>query len=207
VQGQLQEINNMSADDFFAGGLPSAKFDTQGTVIGGRIVRVGDPMQQRDMDGNPKFWDAEKREPMMQLPIDVETDLRDPEVIGDTGARTLYVKGDMKRAIGEALRRAGVQGAPKVGGTLEVAWTGTEPAKKRGFNDKKVYTARYTPPAAGDAFFGGQSSEFHRDSAGKLAPTGGGAANVVPQPAAPVDPWSRPQQPVGVGAQAEAPPF
>jgi hypothetical protein len=197
VQGQLQEINNMSADDFFAGGLPSAKFDTQGTVIGGRIVRVGDPMQQRDMDGNPKFWDAEKREPMMQLPIDVETDLRDPEVIGDTGARTLYVKGDMKRAIGEALRRAGVQGAPKVGGILKVKWAGVEPAKKRGFNDKKIYQAQYTPPAAGDAFFGDHAMRDAEQAQ---------RAQLV-QPAAPVDPWSRPPVPAGVAAATDEPPF
>jgi hypothetical protein len=149
----------MSADDFFSGGLPSAKFDVQGKVIGGRIVRVGEPMQQRDMDGTPKFWDDAKREPMMQLPIDVQTEERDPEILGDTGVRTLYVKGDLKRAIGEALRQARVQGAPKVGASLEVAWTGNEAAKKRGFNDKKLYTARYTPESGGDAFFGGNGRQ------------------------------------------------
>jgi hypothetical protein len=185
-----------SSDDFFSGGLPSAKFDVQGKVVGGRIIRVGDPMQQRDMDGKPKFWDVEQREPMMQLPIDVQTDERDPEVIGDTGARTLYVKGDLKRAVTEALRKAGVQGAPKVGGTLEVAWTGTEPAAKKGFNDKKLYTARYTAPAAGDVFFGEQQA-----TPAKVDPF----ANIRPaQPAA---------QPVTVPAQGanpfadERPPF
>lgn len=148
-----------SIDDFFSGGLPSAKFDTQGKVVGGRIIRVGDPMQQRDMvSGEPKFWDVEKTQPMMQLPIDIQTDERDAEIPGDTGARTLYVKGDLKRAVTEALRKAGVQGAPKVGGTLEVAWTSSEQAKKKGFNDKKLYTARYTAPAAGDGFFSEKSS-------------------------------------------------
>lgn len=147
-----------TGDDFFAGGLPSAKFDVQNKIVGGRVVRVGEKQQQRDMQGNPKFWDGEtKSDPMWQLPIDVQTDERDPEVVGDTGLRTIYVKqsGDMKRAIGEAVRRAGVQGAPKVGGVLEVAWTGVEPARTRGFNDKKLYSARYTAPTAADPFFAG----------------------------------------------------
>jgi hypothetical protein len=178
----------MSAgDDFFAGGLPSAKFDVQGKVIGGRITRVGDPMQQRDMaTGQPQTWDDGK--PKLQLPIDVQTDERDPEVPGDTGQRTIYVKGDLKRAITEALRKAGVQGAPKVGGVLEVAWTGIEAAKTRGFNDKKLYSARYTAPLASDPFFG------------QDAPA---AQQVAPAPAQPADPWgSAPpaQQPVTVPA-------
>jgi hypothetical protein len=182
-----------SSDDFFSGGLPSAKFDVQGKVVGGRIIRVGDPMQQRDMvSGEPKFWDADKREPMMQLPIDIQTEERDPEVVGDTGARTLYVKGDLKRAVTEALRKAGAQGAPKVGGTLEVAWTGTQPAPKKGFNDKKLYTARYTAPAAGDGFF----------DAGKLDAA---AAARSAQPSQPVDPFAG--QPVGATAGAKANPF
>lgn len=186
-----------SSDDFFSGGLPSAKFDTMGKVVGGRIIRVGDPMQQRDMaTGAPKYWDVEQREPMMQLPIDIQTDERDPEVPGDTGARTLYVKGDLKRAVTEALRKAGVPGAPKVGGTLEVAWTGSEAATTRGFNDKKLYSARYTAPSSADPFFGG-GRESGRDA--------------TVQHSAPVDPFaSRPApaaQPATVPAGPAANPF
>lgn len=146
-----------SSDDFFGSGNPSLKFEVMGKPVGGRIVRVGDPMQQRDFaTGAPKFWDKAEREPMMQLPIDVQTDLRDADIPGDTGARTLYVKGDLKRAVTEALRKAGAKGAPKVGGELLVVWTGEEPSTKG--NPKKLYAAKYTAPAAGDDFFGGQAA-------------------------------------------------
>jgi hypothetical protein len=182
-----------SIDDFFSGGLPSAKFDVQGKVVGGRIIRVGDPMQQRDMaTGQPKFWDVEKTQPMLQLPIDVQTEERDADIPGDTGARTLYVKGDLKRAVTEAVRKAGAQGAPKVGGTLEVAWTGEVPATQRGFNAKKTYTARYTAPAAGDGFF-----------AEKPAPGGPSAKQAFAVPG-----FSLSNEPVGVPAgAAKANPF
>jgi len=186
----------MSAgDDFFSGGLPSAKFDVQGKVVGGRIIRVGDPMQQRDMaTGTPQFWDVEQRQPKMQLPIDIQTDERDPELVGDTGARTLYVKGDLKRAITEALRKAGVQGAPKVGGVLEVAWTGIEPAKTRGFNDKKLYSARYTAPTAADPFFGGNGQPGPAQQAEQRVKAQG-------------DPFAAQPVPATVGASQAANPF
>jgi hypothetical protein len=146
-----------SSDDFFGGGMPTLKFEKMGEVKGGRIVRVGDPMQQRDFaTGAPKFWDKAEREPMMQLPIDVQTDEVDPEILGDTGVRTIYVKGDLKRAVTEALRKAGVRGAPKVSGDLKVAWIAEEPSSKG--NPKKIYAAQYTAPAAGDVFFGEQQA-------------------------------------------------
>jgi hypothetical protein len=182
VQGHFKETHmSAGADDFFSGGLPSAKFDQLGKVVGGRIVRVADKQVPcRDMNGKPQLWDDGS--PKMQLPIDVQTDERDPEIVGDTGVRTLYVKqgSDMKRAIGEAVRKVGATGAPKVGGTLEIAWTGEEPPSRRGNNPKKLYAARYTPPAAGDGFFGD-------------APASNGAT----QPARTVDPFAAPpaQQP------------
>lgn len=143
-----------SSDDFFGGGQPTLKFEAMGVVKGGRIVRVGDPMQQRDFaTGAPKFWDKDQREPMMQLPIELQTDERDAEIPGDDGVRTLYVKGDLKRAVKEAMQKAGVrQGAPKVGGTLKVVWTSEEPSGKG--NPKKLWAAKYTAPAAGEGFFG-----------------------------------------------------
>lgn len=155
-----------SADDFFGGGNKSASFKEKNKKVGGRIVAVQDQRQQRDLDGNPKWWDPDtKREPMMQLPIDVQTDERDPEDPTDDGVRTIYVKGDLKRAIAEAVRAAGQRGAPRVGGELVVAWTGDEPASKRGYNDKKIYSAKYTPPSANDEFFGSSNGSKKQPAA------------------------------------------
>lgn len=192
----------MSADDFFAGGSKSAKFDQMNVPVGGKVLSVGPERQQKDLDGNPLWWDAAQTQPKMQLPIEVQTDLRDPEDPADDGARTIYVKksSQMQRAIGDAVRAAGQHGAPKVGGTLHVAWTGSEPASKRGYNDKKIYTARYTPPAQQqDAFFGGQPQSS--------APAAQPAPQAQPQPAAPVPaqggarpPWEQAPAPAAAGA-------
>lgn len=144
------------ADDFFGGGYKSANFLEKNKKVGGEIVSIQEQRQQREPNGDLKWWDKAETEPMMQLPIDVQTDLRDPQDPADDGIRTIYVKGDMKRAIGEAVRKAGQRGAPKVGGQLWVAWTDTQPATTRGYNDKKIYTAMYVPPSGNDDFFGSQ---------------------------------------------------
>ena len=151
------------ADSFFGESSPSAKFDAIGTTVGGVITRIGDPMQQTDFSsGKPLTWDDGT--PRMQLPVTVQTDLRDPSNPLDDGKRTLYVKGEMKKAIGAALRAAGAKMA--LGGTLTVTFSGEEPTA--GF-PKKLYTATYAPPAAG----------FFEEPAQPVA-----AAHVGPPPAA-----------------------
>lgn len=145
----------MNADDFFAGGAISAKFDTIGVTVGGVISRVGEPMQQRDFTTSaPKFWDDGR--PMMQLPVDVKTNLRDPEQPEDDGTRTLYIRGEMQKAIRQAVREAGAKGL-REGGTLTVTYSADGAVKQRGMNPPKLYTATYLAPAVAkaDGFIGG----------------------------------------------------
>jgi hypothetical protein len=137
----------------------------------------------------------------MQLPVTVQTDLRDPSNPLDDGKRTLYVKGEMKKAIGAALRAAGAKMA--VGGTLTVTFSGEEPTA--GY-PKKLYTATYAAPAPGGAF-------FEEPAVGTPAPVAAahvGQPPAAPQPAAPavppgVDPaqWAAFQ---AMQAQAQAAP-
>jgi hypothetical protein len=142
-----------SAESFLmSGGNKSAAFPTVGTTVAGPIKRVGDPMQQKDMaTSEPKFW--QDGTPMMQLPVDIITDERDPEIVNDDGTRTLYIKGQMQNAIREAVRRSG---APmlNVGGVLTITYTSDGVATRKGFNAPKNYEASYTPPsnAAAAAF-------------------------------------------------------
>lgn len=135
-----------TANDFLlAGGTPSARFPTVGTTVTGTVTRVGEPVQQRDFDsGEPKTWD--NGDPMMQLPVDVQTDERDPEITDDDGVRTLYVKAALKKAIADAVRKSGAKGL-EVGGTLSVTYSADGEVKKRGMNPPKLYSAVYAPPA------------------------------------------------------------
>ena len=135
------------ADLFFGDSSKSAKFETVGETVGGPITHIGEARQQTEFgSGKPLTWDDGS--PRMQLPVTVQTTLRDAADPNDDGQRTFYVKGEMKKAIGQALRAAGAKMA--VGGVLTISYVGEEPTK--GF-PKKLYAATYAPPAPGAGFF------------------------------------------------------
>lgn len=163
------------AEQFFGDTSKSAKFETVGETVGGPIVAIGEPRQQTEFrtdgqPGAPLVWPDGS--PRMQLPVTVQTEQRDDHF--DDGRRTFYIKGEMKKAVGAALKTAGAKMA--VGGVLTITFSGEEPTK--GF-PKKLYTATYAPPTPGDGFF---------DQPATQAPP----AQQAPQPAAQTD--AAPQQ-------------
>ncbi|WP_420169038.1 hypothetical protein [Streptomyces violaceoruber] len=135
-----------SADDFLmGGGVTSAKFPTIGTTVGGRITERPTVEQQKDFTtGEAKFWDDGK--PQMQLVVTVATNDIDPSNPDDDGARRIYVKGQMKNAVAQAVRTAGARGL-EVGGILSVTYSADGVAKNPRFNAPKNFTAHYTPAA------------------------------------------------------------
>jgi hypothetical protein len=142
-----QQHQAPNADDFLmgGGGAPTAKFPTPGTVVSGRITQKPTVEQQRDIKtGDNKFWSDGN--PMMQLVVTVQTELRDPTIDEDDGRRRLFVKGAMKNVVADAVRNAGDRGL-EVGGTLAITYTHDGVAKERGMSPPKQYTATYTPAA------------------------------------------------------------
>jgi hypothetical protein len=131
-----------SVSDFLmGGGIPSAKFEKPGTVVSGRIARTPEVQQQRDFDtGKPKFWDDGT--PQKQIVVQLQTQLRDPQIPDDDGVRVIYIRGNMLTAIRQAVRAAGAQ--LETGGTLSITYTGDGEPSKRGFNPPKLYSATYT---------------------------------------------------------------
>lgn len=165
-----------SVDSFFSGGGKSVKFPTIGTSVTGTIAAVHSPEQQTTPQGDPVV-DKKTGAPKMQVRIELITDERDPSDENDDGRRTLWVKGWLKGAIGDALRRAGVSGSPAIGGKLTVTFTEEEP--NVGLSPTKKYSATYVPPSAtGDFFGGGQPSQA---AAPPAAPA---AEPLPPKPAA-----------------------
>lgn len=156
---------------FFSGGGKAAKFPTKGTTVAGTITAVHPPEPQRDFETGKDIPGKE------QVRIELATDLRDPDVEFDDGARTLYVRGTMKFEIGKALNKAGVN-EPKIGGTLSITYTGDGVPSRPGFNGPKQYSATYTPPAASTGSF------FNNGSGDAPAPGAGETAN-APIPDAP----------------------
>lgn len=138
-----------SADDFLmGGGVPSAKFPTVGTIVTGRITERPTVEQQRDYTtGELKFWDDGGAQ--MQLVVTLATSDRDPEINDDDGSRRIYVKGQMKTAVAQAVRAAGARGL-EVGGQLTVIYSHDGERKNPRFNAPKNYTAEYVPAAAAE---------------------------------------------------------
>lgn len=136
-----------NATDFLmgGGGAPTAKFATPGTTVGGHITEPPKVEQQRDIQsGEKKFWSDGN--PMYQLVVTVQTDERDPSIEDDDGRRRIFVKGQMKNAVADAVRDAGARGL-EVGGALHVRYTHDGTPKQRGFSPPKQYAAKYTPAA------------------------------------------------------------
>ncbi|MEU6647831.1 hypothetical protein ABZ863_35685, partial [Saccharomonospora sp. NPDC046836] len=103
----------MDANDFLmgGGGAPSASFPTPGTIVGGTITETPTVQQQKDIKtGDPLFWSDGN--PRMQMIVTVQTDDRDPAIEDDDGKRRIFVKGQMKNAIQDAVRTAGFGGDP-----------------------------------------------------------------------------------------------
>ncbi|MGW2582976.1 hypothetical protein ACWCYZ_16845 [Streptomyces virginiae] len=142
-----QQYQAPSADDFLmgGGGAPTAKFPTAGITIGGRVTERPTVEQQRDIKtGEKKFWSDGN--PMMQLVVTVQTEQRDPAIEDDDGRRRLFVKGQLKNAIADAVRMTGARGL-EVGGTLAVTYTHDGTPSGPGMSPPKQYTARYTAAA------------------------------------------------------------
>lgn len=137
-------------DMLMSGGRPWASFPEVGATVTGTVSEAPLARQSRDFDtGKPAFWDDDPAQPMMEVVVILQTELRDPEVDGDDGTRQLVLgKGSHRfRAVQTAVRRAGAKGL-EVGGKLTVTCSGEEPPKRRNAKPTKLYSAVYEAPLA-----------------------------------------------------------
>lgn len=127
------------------GGPASVKFPTIGHTVSGRITVQPTPEQQRDFDTDkPLFWDDGK--PRWQIVVTLATSERDPGNPEDDGARRLFLKSQLQKAVAQAVRASGAPGL-EVGGELTVTYTanGEQPNPRKAA--PKLYAAQYTPAA------------------------------------------------------------
>lgn len=88
------------------GGAPAVKWSDEnripqiGKTVKGTVVEV-EVGQQRDMEGNLKFWPKKPGEteekPMEQLVITLQTDERDASIEDDDGIRRIFARGGKKQ--------------------------------------------------------------------------------------------------------------
>lgn len=143
-------MSQPTLESFFAGGggkSISWKDRPIGTNISGVIKTVHPPTQQIDPVKNEPVFKKDGT-PKMQVRIDLATDERDPSDPDDDGTRSLYVKGWMQGAIGDAMRKAGAQGAPQVGAKLTVTLSERTPNDNPALSPTNKFTAVYEPPSA-----------------------------------------------------------
>lgn len=183
-------------DSFFSGGggkSISWKDKPLGTTISGTIKAVNPPQQQTDpVDGSLQFK-KDKVTPKMSVRIDLATNQRDPSDPEDDGSRSLYVQGWLQGAIGDALRKAGVQkGGPEVGGTLTVTLTERTPNEIPALAPTNKFVASYVSPA------GAATGQF-------FAPAPAAQQVAAPQLQYATAPAAAPQQ-VAPAVQYAAPP-
>jgi hypothetical protein len=143
---------SQDASTFLLGGsaAPALKFPSVGTEYTLTIIEKPELRErtnfqtgevERWSDGNPK----------MQLVVTGTVDESHREGSDDTLERRLYIKGQMQKAVGEAVREAGERDL-KVGGKLWIKYTGDGQAE-RGKNPPKQYKSAYKAPEAGSAAF------------------------------------------------------
>ncbi|WP_433259219.1 hypothetical protein ACQPYK_49510 (plasmid) [Streptosporangium sp. CA-135522] len=132
-------------DLLMAGGLKSASFLAMGTTVGGRVIRLPEPVQQTEFGtGKVKVWDDGT--PRMQVVVHLATNERRGDIPNDNGHRALYVKGRMRLAVRDAIRRTGATGLT-LDGWLSVTYVGDDEPTIAGGKPPKLYVAEYAPPA------------------------------------------------------------
>lgn len=149
-QAQQQSAKSLSLDDVMQGGAPSAfsKDDPIGTSVEGEIVEIRAEQQTDFTTGEPLYYPNGKAKP--QVVIHLQTTMTDPNRIGDSGIRGVYVKGYNISQLRLACRQAGVGDHPDVGDHLKATFARTQPAKTRGYNDAKIYDYVVTPKKQSD---------------------------------------------------------
>jgi hypothetical protein len=133
-----QDVN----DFLMSGGVPAFSFESIGDEVEG-IVVMSEVRPQTDFetgeivtwpDGNPK----------MQLIVDLQTTLRDPEKAFDDGIRRLYAKANLLTAIRNAVKSSG--GRLLNGGYLKATHSALGTPPKKGLAAPKLFTAEYRAP-------------------------------------------------------------
>lgn len=136
-------MSNEALDDLLSSGSPVVKFPEIGDKVVGTVTSV-ERTQQTDFDtGKPAFWDDGN--PRMQYVFTLATDERDADIDGDDGTRRLFARGQMERAIKDAIRSSGAGKAQIVGGKLAVQYAEDGIPKNPRHNPPKVYRAQFVP--------------------------------------------------------------
>lgn len=176
------------SDGFFSGGGKSLSFGNPSDPAsqqymnrwrGGKVLDEGRTTVQTNIDtGAPVTDKSGKVKEQLVVPLlcdgggeaarlGLPTNERNPNDYTDDGRRQLYIKGTLRVAVGDELRRAGAPGL-RVGGELYVRWVGMGKAGNTDFIGR-LWEVRYIPPT--QQFFADQGAmPVQQNAQGQYAP-------------------------------------
>jgi hypothetical protein len=132
-----------SADDLLlGGGAPSVSFKNIGDVIEGPVVAKDAVHKQKFGTGEKDYKDGN---PVWQVVLTLQTNLRDPERYDDDGKRRIFFSPQMKQELGKALKAHGAKALP-LGAIVRIRFERTVPSQGGG-QPKKEYSVSVTLPA------------------------------------------------------------
>lgn len=116
------------------------KADEPGTTVTGLVVSQELTFQKDPKTGKPKLRQGN---PVRQLEVVILTRWQtEPE---DDGARKLFVRGNLQKAIKAAILAAGDDDL-RTGARLTIQYTGTGTSFSADYAPPKLYQAKYEPP-------------------------------------------------------------
>lgn len=120
-------------DDFLAGGSssPAVKFTNIGDKVVGKVISVT-KLEDRDPYGETKRWP--NGDPKHVYVFELET---------DEGTQSLWVRGQMIKAVREAAKAANV--TEMTGCTVAVQFHALGESRTKGFQAPKLYKAQVKP--------------------------------------------------------------
>jgi hypothetical protein len=129
-------------------GAPSLKFTTPGDAHTLSLTEEPTLTQQTEFGtGELKYW--KDGSPRMQLVCTGSVDESERDGADDDLTRRLYLRGESQKAVGAAVREAGVK-TLEVGGVIWIKYTGDGQKGTGGFAPK-LYTAKYKKPEPGQS--------------------------------------------------------
>jgi hypothetical protein len=120
------------------GGATAASFKKAGDTVTGVIGDMVERQQTSYESGEPLTWPDGK--PRTHLVVTLVTEEAADE--DDDGLRRLYVKGNLQRAIRDAVIKSGSKTISD-GGLLTVTYTGDDTPARKGMNGAKLFSASY----------------------------------------------------------------
>ncbi|MFI5716273.1 hypothetical protein [Nocardia sp. NPDC051750] len=116
------------------------KNDEPGTTVAGLVISQELTAQKDPKTGKPKMRNG-KTVPQLEVVI-LTQEKTDPD---DDGARKLFVRGNLQKAIKKAILAAGDDDL-RNGSRITVQFTGTGTAFSVDYAPPKLYRAKYEPP-------------------------------------------------------------